>query len=337
MRRRRRPAEPWRQRALEQRQASGSRSLDPEPAESGERVVAGDDGAPEDGRAPSPRAPSPPASATPETQRPPFFAPLERAPVPLDSLSPEATAPPRQERRRGPRFNIITGTLLLSAIALLGGFLVVNLVLMPSFTRQGSEVAVPEVTGLSEREAERVLASEDLRLSKISEQWSADVPRGFVAAQDPAAGGLVKRGRRISVIVSLGAQGTSVPVLDGTSERQAGILLESAGLRRGKTARVYTDDIGKDLVIASDPPGETLVEQETVVDLLVSLGPPPRDFVLPDLSGRRASEVARGLRDEGFMVLLREGAGGGDVVAGQDPAPGHRIAQRDSVVLYVKP
>jgi serine/threonine-protein kinase len=310
--RRRRPVEPWRQRALARREEDRARPAEPEAA-----VAA-----------------PPPSRPEEEIQE------IERSPVALEALSPEATAPPMKERRRGPRFNIITGTLLLSGIALAGGFLVVNLVLMPSFTRQGAEVPVPEITGLSEREAERVLASEDLRLSKISEQWSADVPRGFIAAQDPAAGGLVKRGRRISVVVSLGAQGTSVPVLDGTSDRQAAILLESAGLRRGKVARVYTDEIGKDLVIASDPPGETVVEQETVVDLLVSLGPPPRGFVLPDLSGKDATGVARGLRDEGFSVAVREGGSGrgpADAVAGQSPPPGHRVAPRDSIVLYVHP
>jgi len=49
---------------------------------------------------------------------------------------PEVSAPPT-DRRRGPRFTLLTSTILLSAIALVGGFLVVNLVLMPSFTRQG--------------------------------------------------------------------------------------------------------------------------------------------------------------------------------------------------------
>lgn len=311
MRRRRRPVEPWRQRALAQRAADRARPAEPGPA-----------------------GPAPPGDSALGVQT------LERTPVPVESLSPEATPLPRRERRRGPRFNLITGTLLLSGIALAGGFLIVNLVLMPSFTRQGSEVPVPEVTGLSEREAERVLAGEDLRLSKISEQWSADVPRGFIAAQDPAAGGMVKRGRRISVVVSLGAQGTSVPILEGASDRQAGILLESSGLRRGKVARVYTDEVAKDLVIASDPPGETVVEQETVVDLLVSLGPPPRGFVLPDLTGRNGTGVARGLRDEGFAVSVREDAsrlGAPDAVVGQRPLAGHRVAPRDSIVLFVHP
>jgi serine/threonine-protein kinase len=314
-RRRRRPAEPWRQRALAQREA--------------ERARASGGTSPE----PAPFAPTSPSAS------PSAATTLEREPARSEPPAPDVSetgSPQRTERRRGPRFNLITGTILLAGLALVGGFLIINLVLMPSFTRQGAEVHVPEVIGLSEREAERSLAALDLKLSKISEQWSPDVPRGFVSAQDPPPGGVVKRGRRISVIVSLGAQGTSVPVLDGSSERQAGIMLESAGLRRGKVARVYSDELGKDLVIASDPPGETVVEQETVVDLLVSLGPAPRGYVLPDLTGRSVNGVARGLRDEGFSVAVREGGPQqrSDVVSAQDPPPGHRVAPRDSIVLF---
>jgi len=251
----------------------------------------------------------------------------------------DATPEEAAERRRGPRFSFVTGTLLLSAIALFGGFLVVNLVLMPSLTRQGAEVRVPEIVAQSEVEAERMLAEEGLKLSKISEQWSPDVPRGFVMVQDPAPGSVVKRGRRISVIVSLGAQGTSVPVLDGVSARQAQLLLEGAGLRAGRLARVFTDDVSKDLVVASDPPGETLVEQGTVVNLLVSIGPRTRSYLLPDLAGQDVQEVSRSLREEGFVVALREGGPKQKhgLVSAQEPPPGHRVAPRDSIALYQRP
>ena len=262
----------------------------------------------------------------------------ELDPVEIDELAPEVVGPP-SDRRRGPRFSLLTGTLLLSTIALLGGYLIVNLVLMPSLTRQGAEVRVPEVVGLSEREAERMLAQEELKLSKISEQWSPEVPRGFVAVQDPPAGGLVKRGRRISVVVSLGAQGTSVPMLDGVSSRQSEILLEGAGLKQGRVARAFSDAVAKDLIIATDPPGETVVEQETAVDVLVSLGPVPQSYVLPDFKGRDASDAERGLRDEGFYVALREGGPreGNGKVGAQDPPAGRRVAPRDSIILYYHP
>jgi eukaryotic-like serine/threonine-protein kinase len=261
--------------------------------------------------------------------------PVQETPPTPPPASPASPA----ERRRGPRFSFWSGTLVLATVALLGGFLVMNLVLMPSFTRQGAEVPVPEVTGRSEVEAERALAGEGLKLSKISEQWSPDVPRGFVISQDPEAGGVVKRGRRISVIVSLGAQGTSVPLLEGSSARQAQLLLEGAGLRSGRTAKVYTDETSKDLVVASDPPGETLVEQGTVVNLLVSLGPRPQTYLLPDLTGKRIDDVSRSLHEEGFQVQVREGgpkqkAG---LVSAQEPTPGHRVSTRDSITLFGNP
>ncbi len=248
-------------------------------------------------------------------------------------------APGTGERRRGPRFSLWSGTLLLSALALFGGFLIMNLVLMPSFTHQGAEITVPDVVGQSELEAERALAADGLKLSKISEQWSPDVPRGFIISQDPEAGGVVKRGRRISVIVSLGAQGTSVPLLEGVTARQAELLLEGAGLRAGRIAKVYTEDLSKDLVVASDPPGETLVEQGTVVNLLVSLGPRPQSYILPDLVGKSVADVARGLKEEGFLVSVREGGAKqkGGLISAQEPAPGHRVAPRDSIVLYQHP
>jgi serine/threonine-protein kinase len=264
---------------------------------------------------------------------------MDPEPVELDDLAPEAQPPPPTERRRGPRFTLLQSTLLLSLIALLGGFIVVNLVLMPTFTRQGAEVPVPEVSGLSELQAERALAEEGLKLSKVSEQWSPDVPRGFVISQDPPSGSTVKRGRRISVIVSLGAQGTSVPVLAGETVRQAQIVLESAGLKVGRVAHAWSEEMGRDLVLASDPPGETLVDQETPVSLLVSLGPPTQSYVLPDLRGQDPATVARSLRDEGFLVSLHPGGRGGreGLVSDQQPPPGSRVAGRDSIILWYPP
>ena len=254
-------------------------------------------------------------------------------------IVPPDPEPAIPNRRRGPRFNLVTGTLLLSAIALAGGFFIVNIVLMPSLTRQGEEVQVPDIVGLSEREAERSLNSDDLRLSKISEQWSADIPRGYISRQDPEPGSVVKRGRRISVVISLGAQGTTVPVVDGESIQRAEIMLEGTGLRRGRVARIYTDEVARDAVIASDPPGETVVQQETAVDLLVSMGPLPRAYVLPNLTGREVVPVARALRDEGFVVVTREGGPRerSGFIAAQEPSAGRRVAPRDSIFLYANP
>ena len=81
------------------------------------------------------------------------------------------------------------------------------------------------------------------------------------------------------------------------------------------------------------------MEQGTVVNLLVSLGPRPQSYLLPDLIGKDVQDVARGLREEGFLVEVREGGPKQrpGLVSAQEPASGHRVSPRDSVVLYERP
>jgi len=77
----------------------------------------------------------------------------------------------------------------------------------------------------------------------------------------------------------------------------------------------------------------------SIGNLLVSLGPRPQSYLLPDLTGRHIEDVSRSLREEGFQVRVREGgpkqrAG---LVSAQEPTPGHRVSPRDSIVLYEHP
>ena len=56
--------------------------------------------------------------------------------------------------------------------------------------------------------------------------------------------------------------------------------------------------------------------------------------------GQDAAGIARSLQDQGFQVVLHEGGprGGKDgLVTDQEPAPGHRVATRDSIVLFYHP
>jgi beta-lactam-binding protein with PASTA domain len=93
------------------------------------------------------------------------------------------------------------------------------------------------------------------------------------------------------------------------------------------------------MVVATDPPGETVVEQESAVDILVSAGSLPRRYIIPDLTGRELAAVSRELRDEGFLVLFRQGGSRirGGLVSAQEPLPGSPIAPRDSIILYANP
>ena len=56
------------------------------------------------------------------------------------------------------------------------------------------------------------------------------------------------------------------------------------------------------IVIAQDPPAGSSNTEGARVDLLVSLGPPPEAFVLPDLTGRPARDVETLLQSRGVRV-----------------------------------
>ncbi len=76
-----------------------------------------------------------------------------------------------------------------------------------------------------------------------------------------------------------------------------------------------------------------------MVNLLVSLGPRPQSYLLPDLTGKSVEDVQRSLHEEGFQVLIREGGPKQKMgmISAQEPSPGHRVSPRDSIVLYQHP
>jgi len=71
------------------------------------------------------------------------------------------------------------------------------------------EVAVPDVVGLTQPEAEAALAAAGLSLGTVADMYSGDQPAGAVLDQSPAAGTVVERNAEVSLMLSLGAGPTA--------------------------------------------------------------------------------------------------------------------------------
>jgi len=89
------------------------------------------------------------------------------------------------------------------------------------FAIHGREVRVPRLRGLTPTEAERLANSEGLVLSLESRFYSPDIPEGYIVSQSPAPDAKVRRGWKVRVAASLGAQRASVPNVVGESQRVA--------------------------------------------------------------------------------------------------------------------
>lgn len=238
----------------------------------------------------------------------------------------------RTERRRpGRALRTALLLVLLAVLAFVTGLALFNSLFMPRLIHGRGEVRVPDLANLTESRAEQELRPLGLRLSRSGERFDPAMPRGLILQQDPPPQTPVRAGRPVQVVVSLGEEFSSVPMLFGSSLRGARILVERAGLGAGAITRAPSDEVGEGLVAGTDPPAESVLPRDAPVGLLVSTGSPAESYVMPDLLGRELNGTRRQLEALGFRVLTPEGAGSRGVVIFQDPPAGLRV-ERGAVI-----
>ena len=230
----------------------------------------------------------------------------------------------------------VSGFFLMFGLALVAfatGVMVFNSLVMPRLIHGIGQVEVPDVRNLTLDQAELALRSAGLQLSRDGERFDPGVPRGFVLTQDPAPGTSVRGRKRVSVVVSLGEEFSSVPELFGESQRTAEQLVRSAGLQLGAITLAPSDQVGEGLVVGSDPGPESVLPQGSIVSLLLSTGAGEETHVMPDLLGREVARVRRQLEALGFRVLAPPGAGSLGTIVVQRPAAGSRITRATPITL----
>ncbi|MCX6413745.1 MAG: Stk1 family PASTA domain-containing Ser/Thr kinase, partial [Actinobacteria bacterium] len=134
----------------------------------------------------------------------------KQAPVPPSRASgPLPVAHPRRRRRL-----TITALIALTvAVAAFGGwYLAVG---------QASFIAAPTVVGLTQSEAEQVLASAGLTITVTDTAFSEDVAAELIVSSDPAPGFDVREGGSVGVVLSRGPERFAVPDVRGLSAADA--------------------------------------------------------------------------------------------------------------------
>jgi len=206
----------------------------------------------------------------------------------------------------------------------------------------GREIKVPNVCGSSVEDALEKLDSAGLLLKFDRREYSEVVPRGNIVAQFPAPDTKVKTGTPVRLVLSDGAVRVRAPNLVGMTEINAGVAVRSvaqADLDLGPGAADFSPKVKKGDVVAQDPPPGTPILRGSKVRLLVSRGPRPVDYNMPDLRNRTIQEARMTLA--ALQLLLGEireadqaGAERGIVLA-QQPGPGMRVTPGASVILTI--
>ena len=225
------------------------------------------------------------------------------------------------------------GLLLLLFVA--SAYFAFNLFIRSGVTR------APNLAGFTREQAMAVLEEHGLAWGgTVNEgRYSEEVPIGQVVQQQPAAGGLVKRGSRVAVTLSLGPQRLAVPEFQGLSVAAAETTARAAGLNLGRTLAIWDSSGRSGTVVAQRPASGATARAESPVDLLVSQGGRDDAYVMPDLVARNYERVRRLFNGQGFRfepprTEAYEGVPQG-VILRQEPPAGHPVTRRDAILLVI--
>jgi len=109
---------------------------------------------------------------------------------------------------------------------------VITLFVLDSYTRHGTEVVMPNFVGMDSNELlSKETVSKDYIIVVSDYLFDRNSPQGTVLKQDPHAGEMVKKGRKVYVTVASNTPPKVVmPQLQDVSLRQAEIMLKAIGL-----------------------------------------------------------------------------------------------------------
>ncbi|MCL5774139.1 MAG: PASTA domain-containing protein, partial [Firmicutes bacterium] len=117
-----------------------------------------------------------------------------------------------------------------------------------------------------------------------------------VISQDPASGRAVRKGREISVVVSLGPEMIDVPDLTGQSLRDVNVLLANLKLKPGKITKKKASKAEPGHVISQNPPAGTKINKGKKIDLVISEGSEPLVRV-PNWRSKPLEAVKKSIED----------------------------------------
>ena len=207
-------------------------------------------------------------------------------------------------------------------------------------------IAVENVTGLSQEDAQNALEAQGLYMFVIAEQKS-DKTAGTIIEQDPVGGTQIAEGSTVNVIVAgdenksytdtntTDGEQKKIPSVVGSLEKDAANALSSAGFKVEK-AYEYSDSVDAGKVISQSPNGGSSAAEGSKVTIVVSQG--KKSVNVPSVLGEDKDKAQNTLANAGLKVAVEE-AHSDSVAAGkvikQSIAGGKTVPAGTTVTITV--
>ncbi|MFI6722977.1 Stk1 family PASTA domain-containing Ser/Thr kinase [Streptomyces sp. R-74717] len=237
----------------------------------------------------------------------------------------------RPDRRRQKKSNTSTILLIVAGVLVLIGAILIGRSVFSNTNSNSGKVDVPNVVGLTVKEAQKRAETADVVLKVGSHEPCEEQPKGKICSQDPADGQMAEK-EVVTVVVSTGAPKVEVPDVVEKTEATARKDLEDKGF----TVNVTAVESGKTAgtVIKQDPDGGAKAEKNSEVTITVAK---QALLDLPDVRTRTYQDAEAQLRGIGFTTISRvdiDSTQPVDTVVEQSPGVGKQ-AKDAPIVLKV--
>lgn len=199
----------------------------------------------------------------------------------------------------------------------------------------GEELPVPDVSGMSEADAQKEL--ERAGFEKISSEFQYDdnVAEGDVIGTTPAANSKATKETEIKMIVSKGAEKKTVPNVVGQADADAQNAITSAGLTVGTVSYQHDDSVPKGKVISQSVAGGKKVAGGTAISIVVSTG--SDKISVQNFVGSYESELLEWAKNNGLNATAQKYENSNNYPEGtiisQKPSSGS--VSKGSTITYV--
>lgn len=185
-------------------------------------------------------------------------------------------------------------------------------VYLPSSTQHGETITVPNLEGMSLSDMDDFLKKRNLNYEVADSNYTSSYPALAILKHYPQAGSYVKENRKIYLTVnSKLPKSVNMPNLIDGSLKNAELVLESYGLRRGKIT--YKPDLASNAVLEQLFEGKAIAPSTSIlrgskIDLVVGDGLGQRTFSVPRFIGLPIDEADFSIKGSGLntgSVIIR--------------------------------
>jgi beta-lactam-binding protein with PASTA domain len=212
-----------------------------------------------------------------------------------------------------------------------------NLAAIEILTSASSQVAVPNVVGLTQAAATTAITDANLTVGGVTTASSTTVPAGSVISQSPIAGTQVATSSAVALVVSSGVAQVAVPNVVGLTQAASTTAITDANLTVGAVTNASSTTVPAGSVISQSPIAGTQVVTGSAVALVVSSGLP--QVTVPNVVGLTQAAATTAITDGNLIVGAVTTASSTTVSAGsvisQTPVAGVQVAPGSAVALVV--